>query len=270
MLHADLTLARRLEAAEAAGRVDIARAHAALFPAGGAAVEAIADGFAIYNPVSPNSTRAFALGLHGAVTGGELDRMEEFFRRRGQPPAVQICSLGDPSLLELLGGRAYRLAEWTTVLVRRLDSFGPAQPPTNLRVQRVGPAQCERWVDTVARGFSGRQELTPAERELGTLGFHLPAVTCFLALVDDEPAGGGAVALHEGVATLFAAGTLPEFRRRGVQGALMQARLASAAEAGCELATTGTVPGGGSQRNAERQGFRVAYVRALLLGEPGA
>jgi hypothetical protein len=32
-------------------------------------------------------------------------------------------------------------------------------------------------------------------------------------------------------------------------------------EHGCDLAMIVTVPGSGSQRNAEREGFRVAYTR---------
>ena len=38
-------------------------------------------------------------------------------------------------------------------------------------------------------------------------------------------------------------------------------RLHYAAEQGCELALMGALPGSGSQRNAERHGFRVAYTR---------
>jgi hypothetical protein len=51
-----------------------------------------------------------------------------------------------------------------------------------------------------------------------------------------------------------------------VQTALIRARLAFAAAAGCDLAAVNTVPGSVSQRNAERQGFRVVYTRALLAG----
>jgi hypothetical protein len=51
-----------------------------------------------------------------------------------------------------------------------------------------------------------------------------------------------------------------------LQTALVRARLAVAAAARCDLATLNADPGSGSQRNAERQGFRVVYTRALLVG----
>ncbi|HSO74006.1 MAG TPA: hypothetical protein VLU47_04145 [Blastocatellia bacterium] len=43
------------------------------------------------------------------------------------------------------------------------------------------------------------------------------------------------------------------------------ARLAFAVENGCDLAMVATQPGSGSQRNVERQGFRVVYTRTKFL-----
>ena len=54
---------------------------------------------------------------------------------------------------------------------------------------------------------------------------------------------------------------MPEWRNRGAQRALLEHRLGRAAEAGCDLAMMGAAPGSASQRNAERQGFRIAYTR---------
>ena len=64
---------------------------------------------------------------------------------------------------------------------------------------------------------------------------------------------------------LFGAGTLPDFRARGIQTALLGLRMKLAAQAGCELAVIVTQGGTTSQRNAERLGFRVAYSKATLV-----
>jgi GNAT superfamily N-acetyltransferase len=69
---------------------------------------------------------------------------------------------------------------------------------------------------------------------------------------------------EEGAAWL-AASTLPALRGRGVQGALIAARLAAARDAGCDLAFAGTAPGSASQRNFERCGFAPVYSQALLV-----
>jgi hypothetical protein len=49
------------------------------------------------------------------------------------------------------------------------------------------------------------------------------------------------------------------------QNALFQARLRDAKAAGCELAVVCTQPASGSQRNAERNGFRLAYTKVVLV-----
>jgi len=63
----------------------------------------------------------------------------------------------------------------------------------------------------------------------------------------------------------FSAGTAPAFRRRGVQSALLAARVADATAAGCELALVTVQPGSRSQRNVQRRGFDLLYTRATLV-----
>jgi len=60
---------------------------------------------------------------------------------------------------------------------------------------------------------------------------------------------------------LAGASTDPPFRGRGAQNALLAIRLRYAMSLGCDLAMMGALPGSASQRNAERQGFRIAYTR---------
>lgn len=75
------------------------------------------------------------------------------------------------------------------------------------------------------------------------------------------------MSIHRGVASLGGAGTLPEFRNRGVQTALILARLEVAAESGCDLAMVATGLDTVSQRNVERRGFQMVYRRSKLIRE---
>ncbi len=75
------------------------------------------------------------------------------------------------------------------------------------------------------------------------------------------------MATCRGLASFFSASTRPAFRGRGVQTALLHARLAAALGAGCDLAMVHTAPGSASQRNVERLGFRLAYTRVVLARE---
>ena len=98
----------------------------------------------------------------------------------------------------------------------------------------------------------------------------LPGVVRLMARQQTEVAGGGSLYLHDGVALLCGAGTLPAHRRRGVQAALLQARMAHAREMGCDLAVVTTQPGSKSQANVQRVGFELIYSRAILVKEAAA
>jgi hypothetical protein len=66
-----------------------------------------------------------------------------------------------------------------------------------------------------------------------------------------------------GVGLLANSATVPAFRQRGCQTALIRRRLADAAEQGCELVAAQCAFGGASQRNLERAGLRIAYTKAV-------
>jgi len=72
----------------------------------------------------------------------------------------------------------------------------------------------------------------------------------------------------DGVAQLAGAATAPAHRRRGVQSALLSARLADAASGGCDVAVVTTQPGSKSQQNVQRRGFDLLYTRAVLVKQP--
>jgi ribosomal protein S18 acetylase RimI-like enzyme len=98
-------------------------------------------------------------------------------------------------------------------------------------------------------------------RDVAGAGGFLP----FFARRNGELAGGANMRLHDGIAQLAGATTLPEHRRRGVQTELLRARLVHAAKAGCDLAVVTTQPGSVSQKNVMREGFSLLYVRAVLV-----
>jgi ribosomal protein S18 acetylase RimI-like enzyme len=86
-----------------------------------------------------------------------------------------------------------------------------------------------------------------------------------MARIGGVAAGAAELRLHDGVAQMAGAGTLPQFRRRGVQMSLLSTRLAAAAAAGCDLAVVTVQPGSKSQENVQRHGFQLLYARCILV-----
>lgn len=262
MMAAGLHLARRLESAEALNGVACAEAQQRLNPDLGAAVLQVGGGAAIFVGVASPLTHAVGLGMRGPVRADELDRIEEFFHARGAAVSVDLCPLADASLIDLLGSRGYRVAEFNNVLVRLLA--GAEFPPLETPVRPANPDEEQLWARTVAGGFLEKDALTPEEMDVGRSIWHMPGSRCYLASSGGQAAAAGAMAVRGGLATLFADSTVPAFRGAGLHAALIRERLRAAVEAACDLATASTLPGSVSQRNYERHGFQVAYTKAVL------
>jgi hypothetical protein len=255
---ADLALARRLEAAEALN----ARFCTASPP--GAAFLDIAGGCAIFVGADSPLTQAVGLGLNGPVSEDEVDRLEAFFRSRDAKVSIDFCPLADPGLLEALGRRGYRATEFNNVLVKRIAGDAIVLAP---RVRRALAGEDDLWSHTVGRGFFEQGELTTEEMDVGRAIFAMPGALCYLAVPDTGvPAGGGAMAVRDGLATLFADSTIAAYRRAGFHRELIVARLNEAMALGCDTATASTLPGSISQRNYERLGFEVVYTKVALVG----
>jgi len=254
---AGLELARRLEAAEVFTGMACAEAQP------GAAMLEVAGGVAIFAGAGSPLTRAVGLGMRGAVSAADCDRMEEFFAAHGCPSSVEICPLADPSVVEQLSARGYRLTEFNNVLVRPLAGL-PVQPAA-ADVRLAGPDEGPLWAATAARGFLEKDTFGEEELEVGRTIFRIRRARCYLARAGGQAAAVAALVIHGGLATLFADSTAINFRGRGLQGALIRQRLSVAGEEGCDLATAATLPGSPSQRNYERCGFQVVYTRVVLM-----
>ena len=78
----------------------------------------------MFTGVGSPLTQAVGLGMKGPVTEPEMERLEAFFEVRGSPTQIDLCPLADPSMLELLSLRGYRLREFSNMLVRPLRERG--------------------------------------------------------------------------------------------------------------------------------------------------
>jgi GNAT superfamily N-acetyltransferase len=201
--------------------------------------------------------------LYGEVTPQHLDEVEDFFRSRGVASTVVVSPLAHESLRTLLGQRGYTIAEFNSVLICRVKTDEPFASPPGIAIEPVNSTNVQPWMQAIAKGFE--QDIVVAESVFG--GFAtLPGALAFAARIEDKVIGGcgGRIVPEARIAALFGAATLPEFRGRGVQGALIARRLREAALAGCEYAVVSTQPGSGSQRNMERRGFRMAYTKVVM------
>ena len=267
MQFVDKALARRFESCEEMPQVLYARMFQKTRPGMGAAAEEICGGHMIFAGLGSPIGRATGAGLDRPFTADDLDRVEEFYRARQAPSQVDLCPMHEPAVFELFKERGYGIAELNNVLYRKLDAaekFPPA--PAGCEIRRSLAEEADRAGSIVENAFfpDGAPE---AFGGLIAPFYQMEGALAFVATVEGKlvACGTGLVIPEHRVFALCGAGTLADFRGRGLQTALLRVRMAAAVGAGCEYAVVVTQGGTTSQRNAERLGFRVAYSKVTVI-----
>ncbi len=249
----DVALARRIEA----GHAQSARAYA-----GGANIESIAGGVAIFHEPNSGITQAIGVGMHGMVDAAEMDRLEAFFHARGSAAVIDLCTLADASVLAMIQEREYTIREISHVLARRLDREERFETTAGITIESAAAGEFRSWARLMIAGFS-EQESVP-EEQVDILASADPAPETWFGLAEGSRVATAALAVHDRVATLFGDATVVRARRRGLQLALIRQRLEAAAALHCDLATASVLPGSVSHRNYERAGFQLVYARVKV------
>ncbi len=263
----DLALARRLERTEARANVEAVESRAAMQPESGATWTEVGGTFAMFDLKDSPLTQTFGLGMFQPVVEHDVKSLEDFFESRGARVFHEVSPLADPNALQILNARRYQPIEFTSVMYRpiavSLDGLAKSLPTTNanLTARRIAITESELWAKTAASGWSDFPEFTDLIYDLGLLMATGSGGCCFVAEIEGVSVASAAMSFCDGVALLAGASTIPNARGQGAQSALLVARLQEARNRGCELAMMCAAPGSASQRNAERNGFRIAYTR---------
>jgi ribosomal protein S18 acetylase RimI-like enzyme len=220
--------------------------------------------------------KIIGVGYDGLPDEAALSALERAWWAHDQSVRFEISTLADPGFHTYLSGRGYRVDSFEHVLVQPLPGPVVAVAP-DVVIERVRADTLEAWLAASLAGFGNLDGSVPARqpRQSDVLAgifrdfAHTDGLVNYLAYVDGAVAGAaGARFDDDRLVYLVGASTVPAYRRRGVQRAVLAARLAEAAAAGCELAVVTTAPGSQSQANAMRAGFTLGYARAVMVRSP--
>jgi len=269
----DIALAQRIERAEAQFIVEASAAARRRRADDVSFVIPVAGGVASFAEAGSPYNKVAGLGFGGVPSPATLEEIERAYAAVGAPVQVELAHLADPAIGALLTERGYQLLLFDNVLGRVLRGEPKRVTPPGVEVRPSGGEEFEGWLDIVLDGFAhpdtqevaGHDELPREVIARAALDFSAAGGIRYIALRDGVIAGGARLRMAEGVAQLAGATTAPAHRRRGVQTALLSARLADAAAAGCDIAVVTTLPGSRSQQNVQRQGFDLLYARATLV-----
>jgi ribosomal protein S18 acetylase RimI-like enzyme len=264
-----------IESAEGRLCAELAAAAAARQPDARVLVHPLAGGVAVYAGVRSPVNKAIGVALGEPVDEDALAAVEAEWRDRGEALRVELATLAHESVAPMLTRRGYRLVTFENVLGQPLDALGPVEYGPSLRIDSVPVADETTWMNVTIDGFAqpdggpAPSEAYPREVLEAVFADHVrvQGFRRYLARIDGTPAGAASMRVDGPIAQLAGAATLPAYRRRGVQTALLHHRLADAGKAGCHIAVITTQPGSQSQANAQRRGFALLYTRAILVRE---
>lgn len=266
-----IALARRIEAAET--RLSLAMAASSL----AAGVDdafglPLAGGAAVYCGPGAPMTKVIGLGMDRPLVGADIDAIERAYEPFGERPGVEMATLADLDSLRLLEARGYRIQRIELVLGAELHGLISDPQSDAIEITR-GPES--DWSRIAVDGFAAAETVegreAPAESYDKTALERVVAqfagvkdVLRYVAHIDGVAAGSASARIDKGLYQLCGAATLPAYRRRGLQTALLTARLADARAEGCDLAVVSVEPGSRSQANVQRHGFVPLYSRLVM------
>jgi hypothetical protein len=256
----DRALARRLERTEGAMGASFTSVRHQL-AAPGATWRDFDGTYAVFDGAESPMTQTFGLGVFAPTTPASIEGIEAFFTDRGAAALHEVSPLAGIETIALLVARGYQPIELSTVLVQAIAPTIEIPRAAGLGVRMVEPADDRAWIDASVLGWSDDPAVGVLVRRLAAIAIANDAMLHFIVDRDGAPIATASMGIHDGVALLAGASTVPAGRGLGAQAMLLAARLIEARRRGCEIAMMVTDPGSTSQRNAERRGFRVAYTR---------
>ncbi len=263
MIYSDRALSQKIERAEARSNADFVETRARLTPEVGSAWIEVGGAYAMFDGVESPCTQTFGLGMFEETTPEHLDEIEQFFTTRGAPVFHEVSPLTDPSLMQMLSDRGYRPIELTSIMYRETggEDVGKVRNES-ITTRVISPDEVDLWAKTSAGGWATEHEsLAEFMYNFGRISAQCAGAYPYIAELDSNAISTGMLFIHGDVAVLAGASTIPEGRNQGAQNALLAARLKFASAKGCTLAIMGALPGSQSQKNAQKNGFNIAYTR---------
>lgn len=214
------------------------------------------------------------LGMGAPVNSSELARLETAYAAQGLETQCDICPHADSSTLTILAERGYIVNAFSNTYVRHLlptDSYSVAYRGNGIEIITDRALVETTFASDSVAGFSVQAVSRPVIllETLAQIALQRSDTLLFAATVDGKVAGTAGMSLIETpsglLAHLYIASTLPAYRGRGIQLALLHARLAAARDAGCMLASVTARPANTSARNTERAGFSLAYTKSTFI-----
>lgn len=199
--------------------------------------------------------------LFGTRDIGLLDEIFQWYQDSGIRWRIDLVPhLCRRELLAALAERGWYQCQFQHCLYG-LPPFPAVSVASGMHVDMIDATQMSQWAAVYQEGFGVPEEARSGGAEYLSLQFSDTCWRLYGAWQESRLVAVGTLYLGDQGASLGGGTTLPMYRGRGCQTALVERRLADAAAAGCGIVTSQA--GGSSLRNMERCGMRLAYTKVM-------
>lgn len=229
----------------------------------GVEIKKFGDAVAFYVKNIPGPSFNNVKGISGNQLD-EIDAILDFYHKREIPANFEItpahCSA---ELFKLLSERGYFQRGFRTALYGSLSDDFTLSEAQDISIREFEYDEFAIFGQIYTKGFNMPASLSEFVAQNNQVLHQNKQWTFYLASVKGEPAGIGVLFEKDGIATLAASATIPEYRNKGVHSALIAKRLQHALQNHCNMIVGQTAYGSGSLRNMERAGMKIAYTKAI-------
>ncbi len=227
-------------------------------------LEQIGDAMCSVSATEPSIlvNRVLGVGSQAAPTLEQLVEIQRLYRQAGVSRFFLhvVPQIMGPDTEKLLNVAGYRRHRGWMKFTRGPGNIGSVT--TDLTVRQIGPDEAADFAAIAAPAF----DMTPACQPALAALANDPHWHLYMSFDGTRPAGTGAIYIRGNAAYTDWAATHPDFRRRGSQTAILNARIQDALNAGCTTIVTMTgeaIPGDPqhSYSNILKRGFSEAYLR---------
>jgi GNAT superfamily N-acetyltransferase len=195
----------------------------------------------------------------GAGQEAQVAPLLAWYREHGVAPRFEVVpGVASPDLCHELAKQGCYQSGFHCSFIREPDAT--LADNELLAIEQVTGRGIDEFLETHAAGW-GMPDV--AGFKANTRGWiDEPGWSLYLGRINGKPAATGVLYVKDKVGYCADAATVPAFRGRGLQTALLQRRIAEASAAGVDFICSGAEFLSGSHRNMQRAGMRLQFVRA--------
>lgn len=207
----------------------------------------------------------------GEDTVEVLDEIIEWYRSNRNACRFDVVpGIATPRLMAALTRRGFHHSSFYGAFYTEATFEQNYTPPIDVVIERIPSGDRILMADIYAAGFNLPAKSQPVMKDSLKALFDSPTTRFYGAQINDKLVAIGLLFMSDSVGYLASTTTLPQYRNRGCQMALIHQRISEAALEQCSMIVAHANFGSASQRNLEKAGLRMAYTKAIWTPHPSA